>query len=247
MAQSANFFHHFLELPTELRLTIWNLNLYQPRIVPIHIDAPSPSETEGLSFPSLSVLPQCVSPCPAPANLHVCREARREALKHHRLSFGMYQEPGRVFFNPDSDILYFGYREGFGASESQFRTAMSLCSPADLAQVRRLAINEAVFRVGCKYVHSLAADVLALVRLRMPALEELVFVPATAAGTDDTAYSSYDADLVLAHIGTTNETIEMTRQVKMALDDFCTKYPDWKKPNYRVMAIVKASKQKKRQ
>lgn len=156
----------------------------------------------------------------------------------------MYREPGRIFFNPGSDILYFGYREGFGASEAQFRTAMSLCSPTDLARVRRLAINEAVFRVGCKYVHSLAADVLALVRIRMPVLEELVFIPAAAVGPDGATYSGYDADLVLVDIGATKETIEMTGQVKLAVEDFCTRYPDWKKPKCQVMAMMRSSKQR---
>lgn len=213
--------------------------------MPLHIDAQSPSETGSESFPSLLAIPQCVSPCPAPANLHVCHEARREALKFHRLSFGMYRQPGRIFFNPDSDILYFGSHEGFGASEAHFRTAMSLCSPEDLGSVRQLAINEAVFKVGCKYVHSLAADVLALVRSRMPALEELVFVPAGAVEAEDVAYSGYDADLVLIDIGGTKETIEMSRQVKMALRDFCERYPDWKKPKCRIMAMVRSSKRKK--
>lgn len=156
----------------------------------------------------------------------------------------MYRQPGTIFFNPDSDILYFGYREGFGASEAQFRTAMSLCCPEDLARVRRLALNEAVFRVGCKYVHSLTADVLELVRLRMPALEELVFIPAIWAGADDMAYSSYDADLLLVDMGAAKQAVEMAWQIKTAMRDFSTRYPTWKKPNCRVMAMIQSSKQR---
>lgn len=43
--------------------------------------------------------------------------------------------------------MYFGPRDGFMASEANLRTVLSLCDPNELAQVRRVAINEALFWV----------------------------------------------------------------------------------------------------
>lgn len=43
--------------------------------------------------------------------------------------------------------MYFGPRDGFMASEANLRTVLSLSDPAELAQVRRVAINEALFWV----------------------------------------------------------------------------------------------------
>lgn len=146
----------------------------------------------------------------------------------------MYRSPGRIFFNPESDILYFGRCEGYGASAAQFCTVMALCAPEDLARVKRLAINEAVFRVGCKYVHSLAADVLEHVRARVPRLEELVFVPARQAGPS--LVDEYDFGSALVDMNLTGETAGMAAQVQAAVQDFSEKHPEWERPRCRVMA-----------
>lgn len=76
------------------------------------------------------------------------------------------------------------------ASEAQLRTVLSLCDPAELARVRRIAINDALFWVYDSPVtgrsrgtaqsalaSSLLVDVLYLIRARLPGLKELVFVP----------------------------------------------------------------------
>lgn len=149
----------------------------------------------------------------------------------------MYRSPGRIFFNPESDILYFGRCEGYGASAAQFRTVMALCEPEDLARVKRLAINEVVFRVGCKYVHSLAADVLVHVRARMPGLEELVFVPAEEGETD--AGEEYDPDSSLVEVSLTEDMAGMAAQVQAAVHDFWEMHPEWQPPKCRVMALQK--------
>lgn len=89
----------------------------------------------------------CTSSAPIPANLHVCHESRSEALRRYRLSFGIARQPGRVFFDPDEDVLYFGPRDGFMASEAQLRTVLTLCCPEELRRVRKVAINDALFWV----------------------------------------------------------------------------------------------------
>lgn len=89
----------------------------------------------------------CTSPAPIPANLHACHESRSEALRRYGLSFGIARQPGRVFFDPDQDVLYFGPRDGFMASEAQLRTVLTLCCPEELRRVRKVAINDALFWV----------------------------------------------------------------------------------------------------
>lgn len=104
----------------------------------------SPTSLAPNSSPSP---PGCTSPAPIPANLHACHESRREALRRYHLSFGIARQPGQVIFDPARDVLYFGPRDGFMASEAQLRTVLSLCDPAELAQVRRIAVNDALFWV----------------------------------------------------------------------------------------------------
>lgn len=147
----------------------------------------------------------------------------------------MYRSPGRIFFNPESDILYFGRCEGYGASAAQFCTVMALCAPEDLARVKRLAIHEAVFKVGCKYVHSLAADVLDHIRARVPGLEELVFVPARDA--EPGLVDEYDFGSALVDVSLTGETAGMADQVQDAVQDFSEKHLGWRRPRCRVMAL----------
>lgn len=94
-------------------------------------------------------------------------------------------------------MLYFGPRDGFMASEAQLRTVLTLCDPAELAGVRRVAVNDALFWVygspsggggggagaamamttHTTIASSLLVEVLQLVRARLPGLAELVFVP----------------------------------------------------------------------
>lgn len=149
----------------------------------------------------------------------------------------MYRSPGRIFFNPESDILYFGRCEGYGASAAQFCTVMALCAPEDLARVKRLAINEAVFKVGCKYVQSLAADVLDHVRARMPRLEELVFVPSQEGElgfADD-----YDSGGMLVDANFPEGMAGMAAQVQAAIQDFSERHPEWERPKCKVMTLEK--------
>ncbi|KAG6040534.1 hypothetical protein E4U41_000247, partial [Claviceps citrina] len=89
--------------------------------------------------------------------------------------------PGHIFFNPRSDILYFGPKEGYMAADAQFHTCMTMCDPSQLASVRRVAISDALFWVGNSYnsmtAASLTVEVIRQLYLRMPALEQLIFVP----------------------------------------------------------------------
>lgn len=141
--------HLFSKLPAELRWKIWAFNLPGPRLVSVHCGSESLSSglDSGRPLPSPSSAFGCTSQAKIPPNLHVCHESRREALRQYRASFGIARQPGQTFFDSEQDYLYFGPRDGFMASEANLRTVLSLCDPTELAQVRRVAINEALFWV----------------------------------------------------------------------------------------------------
>jgi len=223
----------------ELRLKIWSFNLPPSRIVPIRCGAKS------LTFASSAEIPRpstsgCTSYAAVPVNLHVCRESRHEALASYRLSFGMTRNPGQIFFDNAHDVLYFGARDGYMASGAQFFTVMSMCDPADLAGVRHLAINDSIFWIDGVYqsmsAANLTVEVLKHVRLRMPRLERLVFVPC-----DENPVYDDQVKLVPANQNSMLEE-RMVRQVKAAMGAVCDIFPDWKPPRWCIMALGTAEK-----
>ncbi|WQF76018.1 Putative 2EXR domain-containing protein [Colletotrichum destructivum] len=227
-------FHLFPRLPVELRLRIWDFNLPQPRVVPIRCGAKSLSFASHSQSPPLSTS-GCTSYTAVPVNLHVCHESRREALVSYRPSFGMTRNPGQIFFNKAHDVLYFGARDGYMASEAQFLTVMALCDPSDLADVRHLAINDSLFWVDSTYqsmsAANLAVEVLKQVRLRMPRLERLVFVP-----RDENPVYDDQVDLVPTNPHGMLEQ-RMARQMEAAMRAVCGLFPDWIPPRWCIMAL----------
>ncbi|KAH8757645.1 hypothetical protein F5883DRAFT_370009, partial [Diaporthe sp. PMI_573] len=176
--------HLFSKLPAELRWKIWAFNIPGPRLVSVHCGSKSLSCGLGSGHHHLTPSSSfgCSSQAKIPTNLHVCHESRREALRQYRASFGIARQPGQTFFDSEQDYLYFGPRDGFMASEANLRTVLSLCDPTELAQVRRVAVNEALVWVYDSAWHrqspsSLLVDILRLVRARLPGLRELVLVP----------------------------------------------------------------------
>lgn len=166
-----------------------------------------------------------MSPVPVPVNLHVCTESRLEALQTYRPFFGFARGPGQVLFNPDVDIMYFGPREGFMAANSQFRTCITLCDPRELARVRRLAINDALFWIGNTYNSMTAArftlEVLREVAMRMTGLEELIFVPWEEDSGDD-------EDVVQGR---------MARQIQTAMQSISQQFPSWEPPPWSIVPL----------
>ncbi|KZL83799.1 hypothetical protein CI238_08169 [Colletotrichum incanum] len=229
-----NHFHFFPRLPVELRLKIWNFNLPPPRVVPIRCGAKSLTFSPYAQSPKPSTS-GCTSYAAVPVNLHVCQESRHEALATYHLSFGMTRNPGQIFFDKAHDVLYFGARDGYMASEAQFLTVMALCDPADLANVRHLAINDSLFWVDGMYqsmsAANLTVEVLKQVRLRMPRLERLVFVP-----RDENPVYDDQIELVPANPYGMLEQ-RMTRQMEAALGAVCKLFPDWKPPRWCIMAL----------
>ncbi|KAI1637673.1 hypothetical protein F4809DRAFT_640339 [Biscogniauxia mediterranea] len=86
-----SFFFLFAQLPVELRLTIWDLNLPRLRVVPIrccHGASTSDEDQRDIECSDGHQFSQCTSSAPISVNLHVCREARLEAMKRYKLMFG---------------------------------------------------------------------------------------------------------------------------------------------------------------
>jgi hypothetical protein len=155
----------------------------------------------------------------------------------------MARQPGQVYFDPDRDVLYFGFRDGFVASDAQFATVMSMCDQAELAQVRHLAINDALFWVGsgggstagtaAASYHSMSAASLTTralgeIRARMPGLRELTFVP-----REDNPVYSNDACFVEPPMA----QMRMHRQIQTAFMTVAEENPDWTPPAWRIMAL----------
>ncbi|KAF4971689.1 hypothetical protein FSARC_1567 [Fusarium sarcochroum] len=219
-----NTFHDFCKLPAELRLKIWNYNLPQTRLVSVQCGSSWPGCADSLSWTG------CTSSATIPANLHACAESRGETLKHYGLGFGFARGPGQVFFDPDHDILYFGPRDGYMAADSQFQTCMSMCDPEELAIVRRLAINDALFWVDTTYrsmtAASLTVELLRRIQARMPGLEEIIFVPRAEESPDSVCY-----------VEPTMVYVRMARQIQTALATLCEQTPDWTPPCWRILPL----------
>ncbi|KAG6082192.1 hypothetical protein E4U16_006458 [Claviceps sp. LM84 group G4] len=172
----------FSQLPPELRLKIWKLNLPTTRVVPMSCSVASPSLRDApLCTTNHQFFAGCTSDASVPVNLHVCAESRADTLKHFQPAFGFARWPGHIYFNPASDILYFGPQDGYMAADAQFHTCLSMCDPSELASVRRIAISDALFWVGESYnsmtAASLTVEVLRQLSVRMPALQQIIFVP----------------------------------------------------------------------
>lgn len=138
--------------------------------------------SESLESPSsLAVATGCTTTTPSPANLHICTESRAEAAQSYRRSFGFARQPGHIYFDPTRDVLYFGPRKGYMATDSQFRTCMAMCDPDELAAVRRVAVTDSLFWIDDTYrsmtAASLTMDILRIIQQCLPSLEELIFVP----------------------------------------------------------------------
>lgn len=173
-------------------MKIWNYNLPRARIIPI----PCGSGLALLdSFGESSN--ECKSTSVVPVNLHTCRESRAEGLKRFKLRFGIAQQPGRIFFNVEEDVLYFGPRDGYMASTAQIFTFLSLCNPVDLQCVRKIAINDLVFwderaenqATATRFTNEIIREICS----RMPKLQE-IFVSAQ----DNNPVYSADIGLVPA-------------------------------------------------
>ncbi|KAG9253945.1 uncharacterized protein F5Z01DRAFT_674821 [Emericellopsis atlantica] len=174
-------FHLFSQLPPEIRLRIWSLNLPQTsRLIPINANTPSSPSNSKQSSPSRGAS-GCTTTIPVPPNLHVCSESRLHALQTFTPSFGFARTQGRIPFDSSRDMVYFPRLPGLAASSSSFRSFLLLCCPDELSRLRRVAVHEDVLGVDDACYHSGIAvgrtmEIITLIRARLPSVDEVIFV-----------------------------------------------------------------------
>jgi hypothetical protein len=212
-------FHPFNRLPTELRLRIWSLSLPDSRIVPIRCGSGA-YDGESPSYGSRGLFTGCTSPARIPAALHACAESRDVALETYSILFGFARGPGQVVFHPKIDVLFFGARTGYMAAEAQLKTCMSLCAPADLAAVRRVAISDSLFSPGPEYrsitANARSVEMFTLLCSRLVSLEEIIIV----AREDD------------IFLPTAQVLQRMEQQVQTSMDTISRQYTHWEPPSW---------------
>lgn len=238
--------HLFPRLPPEIRIKIWNFSLPEPRIVEVRCgsDAISDKCPNGPGLMSLESLfgdvAGCRSAATIPVTLGVCRESRAETLRRYKPMFGFAGQPGRVYFDPQRDVLYFG-RKGCGlmGPHAQFRTVFALCE-SDLARVCRIAVDEAVlgpvspgysereeFAAVARAVYQLLAPM-----VRLPALGELIFVSKTAQRRFDPEYCPVSEPSP----ETVRDSKSLPGAIGLALQDMSVAAPLWHQPVWNVFS-----------
>ncbi|KAK1655128.1 hypothetical protein BDP81DRAFT_417394 [Colletotrichum phormii] len=199
-------FHLFPRLPIGLRVKIWRFSLPPTRTVSIRCD--TAHSTWG------------TSPAKVPASLHACRESRQEAIRYYgNLKFGIAGVP-KIYFNPEVDVLHFGPLKGFMAASSQYFSAMSLCDPSDLRDVRYLAIDDSVLGHGLDRGGAgseLATRTIRQLPLRMPGLKGIVFVRSNAASV---------------FRETDNYCRDLQTLIRVAIREVTGEFPEWKVPSW---------------
>lgn len=180
----------------------------------------------------------CLSSAAIPVTLGVCRESRAETLRRYRCMFGFAGRPGRVYFDPDRDVLYFGSNgTGLMGPHAQFRTVFALCE-SDLACVRRIAVDEAVlgpispgYSERERFVAMTRAvyQLLALVS-RLPGLSELIFVSKTA----QHRFCPRDQPLSEPSLEAIRNSKSLLGAVGLALQDMAQTTPLWQQPAWNV-------------
>ncbi|KAG4438742.1 hypothetical protein IFR05_005770 [Cadophora sp. M221] len=135
-------FTRFSELPSELRLDIWELALPGSRVVELLYNT-----TNGRP---------CYSRCPPPIHLSVNKEARQVALKRYKLSFATSTTPPNVYVNMEIDQIYIG-AGNFSAARGELHTPTGFFNkllPEDRSSIKHLIIDE----MFCRYFVSKEDD-----------------------------------------------------------------------------------------
>jgi hypothetical protein len=105
-----------------------------------------------------------------------------------------------------------------------------MCDPEELALVRRLAINDALFWVDESYrsmtAASLTVELLRRIQARMPGLEEIIFVPRPEESRGSESY-----------VEPTMVYVRMARQIQTALATLCEQTPGWTPPCWRILPL----------
>lgn len=132
MHSSLSTFSLFPEFAAELRLKIWRQVCSTARVVEARYNA---DEDRFISTSS------------PPVVLHVCREARHEALRIYKLYFGTSSAASRIYFHSSLDTLYLPRYRKMGYDETLRDFKSYLAKPEELDSIRRLALDHVDVKV----------------------------------------------------------------------------------------------------
>jgi hypothetical protein len=129
---------------------------------------------------------------PVPAVLRTCQESRRVGKRIYRLSFGTTKFPPRTYFNPISDIVYFGLRV-FDDEVAFMLRFFRKHAPSfeDEDQIQRLALAEHLWRIDREgslfppWRSGRTAKKIERFHESFPHLKELMFVTGQDESEDD--------------------------------------------------------------
>ncbi|TVY85358.1 hypothetical protein LSUE1_G000307 [Lachnellula suecica] len=131
-------FHVFPRLPIELRFKVWECTSMAARTLELTYLFREPERRFRTEQQ-------------VPAVLRVCRESRRVGKRIYQLSFGTSKCPPKTYFNPISDIIYFGFRiwdDEVRVILKFFRRMAEYLEEKD--QIQRIALSEHLWRVDRK-------------------------------------------------------------------------------------------------
>ncbi|KAE8448349.1 hypothetical protein EG329_009593 [Mollisiaceae sp. DMI_Dod_QoI] len=97
-------FTNFPELPSELRLKIWEYALPGPRILGVG----HKTQYKTIYGRAIPTIFEWRTSDPVPSILHACHESREEALKNYRPSFGIPLQQGKNYIDFSKETIYFG-------------------------------------------------------------------------------------------------------------------------------------------
>jgi hypothetical protein len=122
---SHSTFTRFPELPTELRLKIWDLAASERRLVHINYQKESLAFGTGKKFYAKAF----ISSNPPPALLHTCRESRYETLPSYTLCFSTPHSPKRTYIAFSTDTVRFA------------SIVLTYLSPSELQHIRCMSLE----------------------------------------------------------------------------------------------------------
>lgn len=130
-------FHKFPELPTELRLKIWQFALPRKRVLPIKEKEMDIAVGYYTSPCQVRVLYGANSTFPV---LHVNFEARQEALRFYKLPFGngLTYRPNviKTYLDPAFDTVFFGHND-----DINFADCLSILSMVTIKNITSIALS----------------------------------------------------------------------------------------------------------
>ncbi|OBT69552.1 hypothetical protein VE03_01110 [Pseudogymnoascus sp. 23342-1-I1] len=138
-------FELFPQLPTELRLMVWEFCLPGPRVVDIRMCRKSIPTSTG----ELLDVSRFISSVDHPVMLHVCSESRRLARQHYRLAFPKKTKtewsPAKIYVDFSIDTIWFDNLRYFPSTPST--SSPKTVPKADFARIKYLAMRHEVERV----------------------------------------------------------------------------------------------------